>query len=549
MEEFLKHFPYLVIQTFDDREYVEKDKSLTICLRGSEIKEPELRKLNSQGAGVFFTPNRFSRGIRKKIECDGINAWFMECDWCSKEEQMMMIKSAPLKPSFIVETKKSLHTYWLAKEATTENFEIIQKRLIYNFQADEAIKDCSRVLRIPGFNHHKTKEPFMVKLPESNPERVYTEAQMLEAFKRPTVQKSSNIWEAMGNLDNRIVLERLSGQKIVNGETFSFRKRSAGSEYIDVNGKPSDAWLDIEGKIGSGKGGAPTWIQWLKYYKRTPKEIFAWAMQNLSDILPELNSDITIKELDFEKVFRGKKMFTWGTTKMDEEATALQQEQYVVLAGETGSGKTTFALHMAIENSKKYRVLYLSLEMSNEALMLRYALSQLGVSVKQWQNGQYDKEAIMRKLHSIPSSLCFKEMEDTNIKTIKNIIDQGNYDMAFIDNLGFIDAGKIDKNDQLQEISRNLKWLANETGVCVIALHHFRKRAGEKEGIRNLDALIGTSKIAHDANLIVQLYRKTGDTITEEEKEEVLIIIQKDRDFGHEGIYKIQFNKGKYVSH
>jgi len=59
MKDFLQHFPGYFVQAFDDREYREKDKSLTIALDGDMVSESDLKKLNSAGAGIFFTPNQF----------------------------------------------------------------------------------------------------------------------------------------------------------------------------------------------------------------------------------------------------------------------------------------------------------------------------------------------------------------------------------------------------------------------------------------------------------------------------------------------------------
>lgn len=299
---FLKYFPNHFIQTFDDKKG-RMQKGLTHCKPAKDFKISDLYNLNNLGAGVFFTPNQFKKQ-RRKENCVGVNAWFVEIDDVSKEEQWGRLFGSPLIPSLIVESANSYHAYWLAKGGTIENHRQIVINLIEFFGGDHACKDINRVLRIPGFYHNK-KEPYLVKLVHETPERTYSEAEMLEAF--PTASKEMKdvsplqkkagdpFWDAAASFDNKVVLQRLSGTSIVNGEVFSYRERSGGGEYIDVNGLAADAWLDERGMIGSGQKGGPTYIQWLEYYGHSKGDIAKWIKEHCSDLMPP---DI---ELSFNK--------------------------------------------------------------------------------------------------------------------------------------------------------------------------------------------------------------------------------------------------------
>ena len=195
IKAFLANFPDHFIQTFDDRP--EKDKSLTRSGPPSNFSGTELSQLNAQGAGIFFSPNRFSKQ-RKKELCEGVNAWYMEIDGISKQEQWEKIKKSPLRPSAIVDSRNSLHCYWFAKDGTIENFDRIIRGIIQYFNSDTACKDITRVFRIPGFYHNK-QEPYLVTIKSKNYDAKYTENEMMEAFPyhgiRP-VNKSNN---AQGN--------------------------------------------------------------------------------------------------------------------------------------------------------------------------------------------------------------------------------------------------------------------------------------------------------------------------------------------------------------
>src|ERR1035437_3620901 len=122
-QDFLKFFKDSVYQVFDDRNYTaEKDRSMAMYGRMSEVDWIQLRELNARGAGIFFSVNQFAGGKRGKELCTGINAWFVESDSLPKDEQWKLVKSSPIVPSAIVESKNSLHLYWFAKDATIGNF-------------------------------------------------------------------------------------------------------------------------------------------------------------------------------------------------------------------------------------------------------------------------------------------------------------------------------------------------------------------------------------------------------------------------------------------
>ena len=131
------------------------------------------------------------------------------------------------------------------------------------------------------------REPYMVKIIHAKPENRYTDGMMIAAFpwkktvilmqpSKTEFQEQDDIWSSMAKMDNMQMLNILSGDKMVDGETFTFRDRMPNGFYINVNGEPADAWIDERGMIGSGKGGGPTWIQWVGYYGRSKGEIAMW---------------------------------------------------------------------------------------------------------------------------------------------------------------------------------------------------------------------------------------------------------------------------------
>lgn len=160
------------IRVFSDKKGTGfKGKNLSFNMKDFPSKSKILMAHNEANRGIFFVVNSGGNSDRK---INKINAQFFECDTLSLEEQMENISKFPLEPSIIVQTKKSLHVYFLIKNGKVEKFRDIQKKLAKHFKGDVSCINESRVMRVPGFYHCK-EEPVRVKCIKFNPNLFYTQ--------------------------------------------------------------------------------------------------------------------------------------------------------------------------------------------------------------------------------------------------------------------------------------------------------------------------------------------------------------------------------------
>jgi len=179
IEEFLRSFfdagETVCLRVFDDRKTGSFKGAKLECEAGKvAAMEDTFKKHNAQNRGIYFVVNY---GGHEDIDITRINAQFVECDSLSIEEQTAQIEAFEIEPSLIVRTRKSLHVYWLMKEAKVEDFRRVQKRLVAQFHGDPTCVNESRVFRLPGFYHCKG-EPHMVECIKFNPELRYTQAEL-----------------------------------------------------------------------------------------------------------------------------------------------------------------------------------------------------------------------------------------------------------------------------------------------------------------------------------------------------------------------------------
>jgi hypothetical protein len=169
----------------DSRFTAQKIEVTRHTLATDTTLQAKLKELNNT-RGLYFVVNT---GGDEDKDITRFNAWFAEDDTRPVEEQNLILDAAPLSPSIRIVTRKSIHAYWLQKGDCIETeWRDMQARLIAHFGGDEKIKNPSRVMRLPFFNHvHYEKETGAlsykrVELVEFALERRYTLAEMQAAF-------------------------------------------------------------------------------------------------------------------------------------------------------------------------------------------------------------------------------------------------------------------------------------------------------------------------------------------------------------------------------
>ena len=157
-----------------NRALLSEDKSIQL----------ELKTLN-QHQGLYFVPNSGGFKEQEIVRC---NAVFCEIDDQPIPDQHDAYNYCPLPPSLQIETKKSVHAYWLLNQTVPtkrEDWYNIQCGLIEHFKSDAGIKNPNRVMRLPFFNHLAWDGEFQYKRVEIhtfNPGTRFTVADLKEAF-------------------------------------------------------------------------------------------------------------------------------------------------------------------------------------------------------------------------------------------------------------------------------------------------------------------------------------------------------------------------------
>jgi len=168
----------------DNAENNPKQLSLTRRQLQNDVKlQTKVKSLNKH-RGMYFVVNA---GGNQDNRIKRFNAFFVENDNLSIDEQNKRLDEAILQPSIRLVTKKSVHAYWLIEgECNETEWRDIQHRLIGSFSGDKSIHNPSRVMRLPFFNHVSVAGEKLlykrVELTEFELTRRYTVEEMQQAF-------------------------------------------------------------------------------------------------------------------------------------------------------------------------------------------------------------------------------------------------------------------------------------------------------------------------------------------------------------------------------
>lgn len=132
----------------------------------------ELCSLNSKGAGVFVTINETDGEGRKSENVERVRALFDDLDGAPLEP----VLRSETPPHIVVQSSPGkFHAYRLVTGIKLDQFSALQQALAKRFGGDPKVCDLPRVMRLPGFVHHKT-DPVLVRIVSTREATPYTAA-------------------------------------------------------------------------------------------------------------------------------------------------------------------------------------------------------------------------------------------------------------------------------------------------------------------------------------------------------------------------------------
>ena len=220
-----------------------------------------------------------------------------------------------------------------------------------------------------------------------------------------------------------------------------------------------------------------------------------------------------------------------GFEKLDRLTSGWQPSDLIIVAARPGMGKTALALSMArnISVQKKIPVAFFSLEMSSVQLITRLISAETGLSSDKLRTGKlapHEWQQLNMKVSDLESAPLY--IDDSAALTIfelrakaRRLASAHDIKLIVIDYLQLMNLGSSNKagnrEQEISTISRNLKALAKELNIPVIALSQLSRAVETRGGTKRpiLSDLRESGAIEQDADIVSFLYRPEYYGITE----------------------------------
>ena len=249
-----------------------------------------------------------------------------------------------------------------------------------------------------------------------------------------------------------------------------------------------------------------------------------------------------------------------GYPALDAMTTGLHEEELIILAARPAVGKTAFALNIAQNIATKLglTVGIFSLEMGAESLVYRMLAAEGLINSRSIRTGHLTGEEwekyMVAQANLARASIHIDDtpgIKITEIRSRSRKLSQetGNLGLILVDYLQLITGtGRENRQQEVSDISRQLKILAKELKVPVIALSQLSRGVEQRQDKRPvLSDIRESGSIEQDADIVAFLYRDDYYERGEKEKDAipnntVEVIIEKNRS-GARGTVELMFQK------
>ncbi len=245
-----------------------------------------------------------------------------------------------------------------------------------------------------------------------------------------------------------------------------------------------------------------------------------------------------------------------GLSDLDKLLGGLQRSDMIVMAGRPGMGKTSMAISIALQAARDLakRVAVFSLEMSDEQVVQRSISAQSGIGTQEIRLGTFD-DSLWTEFIQATQDLAKVELhiDDTPAISVGELRSKARrlhadigLDLLIIDYLQLMRGNArrySSRQEEVSDISRNIKALAKELNVPILALSQLSRAVeGRKDKRPMLSDLRESGAVEQDSDVVIFVYRDEVYNPDTEFPNVAEIIVGKHRS-GPTGIVSVYFKK------
>lgn len=198
-----------------------------------------------------------------------------------------------------------------------------------------------------------------------------------------------------------------------------------------------------------------------------------------------------------------------------DKALYISQNDFVILAGGTGTGKTTFALNLLSNLSKEYQCVYFNMEMSKKTLYKRLSAIETGININKFNDIKTletgELKFLYQKISEIEERKIILINNSQNIDNIEKIISNIKDDrkiIVILDHIGLINSQGNSLYEKMTNVAKKIRGLCLDYNCTIFGLCQLSRESQKDEREPKLQDLRDSGEIEQSARKVILLYNK-----------------------------------------
>lgn len=233
-----------------------------------------------------------------------------------------------------------------------------------------------------------------------------------------------------------------------------------------------------------------------------------------------------------------------------EKKLNLKENDFVILAGATGVGKSGIAINLMDDLSRNYPCVYFNFEMVEEELYQRLISINSKLNQKTLESYETLPQKNMSIVNSAIDDISKRHIDIINhsstLDKLRSFIMSYKSDkhfIVFVDHVGLIGVRAKNSYEKMTEVAKELRKMSLDNNCTIIGLCQLNREATKNAKQPNLSMLRDSGELEQSASKVIFVWKNEKDCA-----EDYYLVIEKNRS-GPKSIIPIGYNKENQIAY
>lgn len=233
-----------------------------------------------------------------------------------------------------------------------------------------------------------------------------------------------------------------------------------------------------------------------------------------------------------------------------EKKLNLKENDFVILAGATGVGKSGIAINLLDDLSHNYPCVYFNFEMVEEELYQRLISINSKLNQKMLESYETLPQKNMSVVNDAIDDISKRHIDIINhsstLDKLRSFIMSYKSDkhfIVFVDHVGLIGVRAKNSYEKMTEVAKELRKMSLDNNCTIIGLCQLNREATKNAKQPNLSMLRDSGELEQSASKVIFVWKNEKDCA-----EDYYLVIEKNRS-GPKSIIPIGYNKDNQVAY